>query len=67
MEQIQSRKNPCGPAVVRSSPETIHSDEAHLEPRNTYIQLEVLARDNLPNTRDNGSVEGYFIKEMSYC
>jgi hypothetical protein len=34
----------------------------------TYkLQLEALARDNVPDTRDNGPAEGYFIKEKSYC
>jgi hypothetical protein len=45
---------------------TIHSAEAHLEAPNTYIQLEARARDIVPDTRDNGPAEGYFIKEKSY-
>jgi len=34
----------------------------------TYkLPLEAQARDNVPDTRDNGPAEGYFIKENSYC
>jgi hypothetical protein len=66
MEEIQSRTNPCGSAVGRSSPQTIHSGEAYLEAPNTYIQLEARAREIVPDTRDNGPVGGYFIEERSY-
>jgi len=45
---------------------TIHSGEAHLEAPYTYkVQLEARARDNVPDTRDDGPAEGYFIEERA--
>jgi len=47
---------------------TIHSGEAELEAPNTYeLQLAARASENVADTRDHGSAEGYFLQEKSFC
>jgi len=68
MQQIRRWVNLCRPLVRISSLRRmkIPSGEAHIKAPHTYnLQFEARARDNIPDTRDDGPAEGYIIQEMA--